>query len=95
MLRALKHLEEMDQSIAYGEEFQDQQKVDGIHQNIKVTTTNYLENTLAINKFWRVFNYNKLREPIDTKSWLNHGKYSMVNAVYKSIGNSIEVPGSL
>ena len=85
----------MDQFIAYGDEFLDKDKIDGIHKNIKVTTTNYLENTLAIIKFWRVFYYNKLREQIDTKSWLKHGEVSVVNAFYSLDGNNIEFPGKL
>ena len=95
MFRALKKLEQMDQFIAYGDEFLNKDIVDGIHKKIKVTTTNYLENTLSIIKFWRVFYYNKLREKIDAKSWLKHGEVSVVNAFYSLDGNSIEFPGLL
>ena len=94
-LRALQKLEKMDQFIAFGDEFLDKNKVDEIHQNIKVTKTNYLENTLAIKNFWRVFSYNKLREQVDTRSWLKHSGVSVVNAIYSYDGNNMEIPGKL
>ena len=64
------------QFIAYGDEFLDKEKVDGIVRNISLTRTDFLQNTLNIIRYWRVFYYNQLREQIDTKSWLKHGEGS-------------------
>jgi hypothetical protein len=36
--------------------------------------TDYLDNTLQIIRYWRVFYYNLFREKIDPKSWLKHGE---------------------
>ena len=85
----------MGQFIAHGDELLDKDKVDGIYQNIQVTKTNFFLNTLAIMNFWKVFEYNKLREQINKKSLLQNGVVSVVNAFYRLDGNSIEVPGKL
>jgi predicted metalloendopeptidase len=60
-----------------------------------VTTTDYLENTLNIIKFWRVFYYNRLRDKIDPKSWLEHSDVSVVNAFYGGDANYIEFPAGI
>ena len=70
-------------------------KVDGLHKDIKVTPTDYLENTLTIIKFWRVFYYNRIRDKIDPKSWLEHSDVSVVNAFYSGDANNIEFPAGI
>ena len=93
--RASEKLDQMDQFIAYQDEFISKEKVDGLHKDIKVTKTDYLENTLNIIKFWRVFYYNRLREKIDPKSWLEHSDVSVVNAFYSGDANYIEFPAGI
>jgi predicted metalloendopeptidase len=43
----------------------------------------------------RVFYYNRLREKIDRKSWLEHSDVSVVNAFYNGDGNFIEFPAGI
>lgn len=66
-----------------------------MHKNITISRTDYLENALNIIKFWRVFYYNKLREKIDSSSWLEHSDVSVVNAFYSSDANNIEFPAGI
>ena len=93
--RANEKLDQMDQFIAYQDEFINQDIVDGLHNGIRVTTSDYLENTLHIIKFWRVFYYNRLRVKIDPNSWLEHSDVSVVNAFYGGDANYIEFPAGI
>ena len=93
--RAREKLDLMDQFIAYQDDFLDKEKVDSLHKDIKVTQTDYLDNTLHIIKFWRTFYYNRLRDKIDPKSWLEHSDVSVVNAFYSGDANNIEFPAGI
>ena len=70
-------------------------KMDGLHKDLKVTPTDYLENTLNIIKFWRMFYYNRLKDKIDPTSWLEHSGVTLVNAIYDGNLNTIEFPAGV
>ncbi len=69
----------MEQFIGYQDEFLNQTIVDGIHKGITISTTEYFVNTFNIIKFWRLFYYNRFREKIDNKSWLEHSGVNFIN----------------
>ena len=93
--KALEKLEVMDQFIAYEDEYLNKAVVDGLHENIKISLTDYFENDLNLNQFWNNFKCNRLREPIDTKSWLEHTDVSVVNAFYKGSANYFQLPAGI
>ncbi len=93
--RASEKLDQMDQFIGYQDEFLNQTAVDDIHKGIEVSADDYLGNTFHIIRFWRIFYYNRLREKIDPKSWLEHASVSVVNAFYTGDANNIEFPAGI
>jgi endothelin-converting enzyme/putative endopeptidase len=93
--RAKAKMERMDQFIAYSDEFLVQEKVDGLHQGITVKPDDYLGNSLNLIQFWRKFYYNRLREPIDPKSWVEHSLVTVVNAFYNPGQNNMEFPAGI
>lgn len=93
--RARAKMEKMDQFIAYSDEFLLQDKVDGLHQGITILQDDYLGNTLNLIKFWRKFYYNRLREKVDPKSWIEHSLVTVVNAFYNPGQNNMEFPAGI
>jgi len=93
--KALEKLGSMDQFIAYGDEFLDKDKVDTFFKDINISQTHYFDNDLNLNKFWKTFKYNQLRDPIDPKSWLEHSDVSIVNAFYNGGANNIVLPAGI
>ena len=93
--RAHEKHEAMDQFIAYGDEFLDRKIVDEFFINVEISKTDFFENSLTLNKFWRLFKYNQFREPINPKSWLEHTGVSAVNAHYNGGSNNIKFPAGI
>jgi len=93
--KALEKLVAMDQIIAYGDEFIDRGKVDTFFKDINFSQTHYFDNYLNLNKFWKTFKYNRLRESVDPKSWLEHTDVSIVDAFYNPEANTIEFPAGI
>jgi len=93
--RAEKKLEKMEQFIAYSDEFLDKEKVDGLHKSVEMIENDYLENTLKLIRFWRIFYYNELRDKVNPKSWIEHGLVTVVNAFYNPGQNNFEFPAGI
>ena len=94
--RAKKKLAEMDQFIAYSDEFLEKDKIDGLHQGIQISETDLFGNALNLLKFWRTFDFkNRLRNKVDRKSWLEHKFIALVNAFYSGYNNYIEFPAGI
>jgi len=93
--RAMEKLDAMDQFIAYEDEYLDKYVVDGLLKNIIISQTDYFENDLNLSQFWKTFKYNRLREQINQKSWLEHTDIPVVNAFYKHNFNSFEFPAGI
>ena len=94
--RAKKKLAEMDQFIAYSDEFLEKGKIDELHQGIQVTETDLFGNALNLLKFWRTFDFkNRFRDKVDRKSWLEHNFIALVNALYYPANNYMEFPAGI
>ena len=93
--RARKKLSEMDQFIAYSDEFLEKEKVDELHSGLNVTETDFFANSLDIYKFWRRSEYNRLRLKIDRRSWIEHSYVALVNALYYPENNYMEFPAGI
>jgi len=95
--KALEKLEAMDEFFAYEDEFLDKNIVDGLFKNVKISPTDYFENELNLNQFWKTFKYNRLREKIDPKSWLEHTDIAVSNGfdAYKEWFNTLEFPAGI
>jgi membrane metallo-endopeptidase-like protein 1 len=77
--RAKKKLAEMEQFIAYSDEFLDKDKVDNLHKGLVISPTDLVGNAINLYKFWRKFERSRLREKIDRRSWLEHSYVALVN----------------
>ena len=93
--RALKKLLEMDQFIAYSDEFLVKEKLDDLHKGLEISSSDLFGNALNLFKFWRKFDYTRLREKIDRKSWIEHSYIALVNALYYPENNYMEFPAGI
>ena len=93
--KAKKKLAEMDQFIAYSDEFLEKDKIDGLHDGIQVSNSDLFGNALNLFKFWRAFDFNRLRNKIDRKSWIEHNFIALVNALYYPENNYMEFPAGI
>jgi membrane metallo-endopeptidase-like protein 1 len=93
--RAALKLEKMDQSIAYSDEFLDKETVDSLHRDIVLTEDDYFNNSFKLNQFWRIFYLRRLREPVDSKSWIQHKLVAVANAFYMPSQNFMEFPAGI
>ena len=57
--KAKKKLGEMDQFIAYSDEFLNKEKVDELHHGLEISETDFFGNALNLFKFWRKFDYSR------------------------------------
>jgi membrane metallo-endopeptidase-like protein 1 len=95
--KAIEKLEVMDQLFGFEDELLDKKIVDGLLRNVKISKTDFFENELYLNQFWKTFKYNRLREPIDPKSWLEHTDIAVANGFdsYKEWFNTLEFPAGI
>lgn len=57
--KAKKKLAEMDQFIAYSDEFLNKEKIDELYQGLEISENDLFGNSLKIYRFWRTFIYNR------------------------------------
>ena len=93
--RAELKLEKMSETIAYSDEFLVKETVDGIHRGLVITSDDFYGNSFRIVKFWRSYYYAKIREKIDSKSWLQHKFVAVANAFYSPSQNFMEFPAGI
>ena len=58
-------------------------------------TDNYYQNILQRNKFWSAFVYNRLRDKINPKDWVDHQAVALVNAFYHPEINAMIFPAGI
>ena len=94
-VEAQKKLENMRQFIAYPDEFLDQEKVDGIYEDIEMNDYNYLDNVLTLSQHFTKYYTLQLREPVDPDDWREHRYVALVNAFYNPSLNNFEFPAGI
>ena len=94
-VEARKKLQKMRQFIAFPDEFLDQEKVDGIYNEMEFDEDAYLKNELKLAKFFTKYYALQLREPVDPDDWREHRSVAIVNAFYNPSLNNFEFPAGI
>jgi len=94
--RAKEKLNKMDQFIAYPDELLDQKIIDDFYAPLEsLSSDNFLQNMLNIDKFDTARVLKQLRDKIDPKHWTEHQIVALVNAFYNPDINSMEFPAGI
>ena len=94
-VEARKKLKNMRQFLAFPDEFLDQEKVDGIYEEVEMEEDSYLENVLKLSKFFTKYYALQLRETVDPDDWREHRYVAIVNAFYNPTLNNFEFPAGI
>ena len=60
-----------------------------------VVSDDHYQNVLNRKKFWLSFNFNRLREKVDPKGWVDHQTVAFVNAYYHPQLNAMVFPAGI
>ncbi|XP_058790781.1 neprilysin-2-like [Phymastichus coffea] len=92
---AKKKLRSVKDSIAYPDEFLEDEKIDAYFQNLEVNSESFLKKHLNLNlfKFKKVLE--KLIKPVDENDWTTTGYSAIVEAFYYPPMNRIIIPAGI
>ena len=92
---AFKKLDDMHQTLAYPEEYLDQEKVDDIHKGLVMKENDYLGNVLKLSIHFKKLKVVKLREPVDPYDWKDFLGVAVLNAFFNGDFNKMDFPAGI
>ena len=85
----------MTEHIGFPSELLDMGLLTQHYSGLHISPSTFLENGLSIGKFSLDMSYSKLRQRVDKKDWVSHGRPAVVNAFYSFMENSIQFPAGI
>jgi len=85
-LRALEKLNSFTRKLGYPEKWTDM-------SGLEIVTSSYVDNYFNSSKFWNMYNFNKLGNPVDKMEW--EMLPQTVNAYYNPVNNEIVFPAAI
>ena len=92
---AFNKLEKMHQTLAYPEEFVDQDKIDGLYKGLIIKENDYFGNIMSLSIHLKKLKVLKLREKVDPYDWKEFISIPVVNAYYDDNFNKMQFPAGI
>uniref|UniRef100_T1IPL6 Peptidase M13 N-terminal domain-containing protein n=1 Tax=Strigamia maritima TaxID=126957 RepID=T1IPL6_STRMM len=86
--KAQDKLSGITKHVAYPDELLNNRLLDGLYQNITITSDDHFANLMSIRRYAANFSYGLLRKPVNKTDWKNHGEAAEVNAYYNPPDNN-------